>query len=62
MLRRSYRRDGKRYAECIICSEEWNIAKGQRVPRDGYVCPWCFSKSGKDGKINERDIDKVQQH
>lgn len=56
MLRKSYRRDGRRYAECVICAQVWNIAKGQRVPVLGYICPWCEARIRKDGKKNGRDI------
>lgn len=44
---------GKRYAECIRCGEVWNIAKGQKVHRDGYLCPHCRGKFKKEIKEDE---------
>ena len=31
----------RRYARCRCCGERWNIARGQRIPEDGYLCPRC---------------------
>ena len=40
------RKDGKAYsfATCKECGKTWNISKLQRVPKSGYICPYCLSK------------------
>lgn len=30
-----------RYETCRECGEHWNIARGQKTPRSGYICPHC---------------------
>lgn len=52
-MKKVYYKNGRRYAECIGCGEEWNIAKGQRVFRDGYICPHCRAKIKKKVKEDE---------
>lgn len=52
-MKKVYYKNGKRYAVCIGCGEEWNIAKGQRVHRDGYICPHCRGKIKKEIKEDE---------
>lgn len=32
---------GLRYETCRGCGLKWNIAKGQTIPKDGYLCPHC---------------------
>ena len=32
---------GLRYETCRGCGLRWNIAKGQTIPKDGYLCPRC---------------------
>ena len=29
------------YAKCQICAKTWNISISQRIPKQGYICPWC---------------------
>ena len=26
------------------CATHWNISVHQRIPKEGYVCPYCESK------------------
>ena len=35
---------GLRYETCRYCNLRWNIAKEQKVPKDGYICPHCQDK------------------
>lgn len=32
---------GLRYETCRGCGLRWNIAKGQTIPKDRYLCPHC---------------------
>ena len=29
------------YARCRICAKTWNISISQKIPKQGYICPWC---------------------
>ena len=29
------------YARCQICAKAWNISISQKIPKQGYICPWC---------------------
>lgn len=49
--RLSYFRRGRRYATCRVCSKEWNIAIGQIVDTDGYVCPKCEGKERRKKRV-----------
>lgn len=35
---------GRRYEDCAMCGERWNVATVQQVPDDGYLCPKCLMK------------------
>lgn len=47
-MKKVYYENGKRYAECIGCGKKWNIAKGQRVMKTGYMCPVCYGKEKRN--------------
>lgn len=34
-------RPSYRYEICAVCGKRWNIAKVQKIPWYGYVCPHC---------------------
>lgn len=55
--RLSYFRRGRRYAICRVCSKEWNIAIGQIVDTDGYVCPKCEGKEGELRNTKDRNTE-----
>lgn len=44
----SYIENGKRFAECIKCKNIWNIAKGQIIPSNGYICPKCYMQGRRN--------------
>ena len=29
------------YAKCKMCERMWNISTLQKIPKHGYICPWC---------------------
>lgn len=29
---------------CTCCGHLWNISIYQKIPRSGYICPYCESK------------------
>lgn len=41
MERKEQEVPGLRYETCRDCGLRWNIAKGQAIPKDGYLCPKC---------------------
>lgn len=52
------------YAKCKICERMWNISTLQKIPKHGYICPWCdnlmrrsmrnIPKKKKRAKIKKR--------
>ncbi len=46
------RANGKTYlfAICSECGRKWNISAFQKIPKSGYICPYCRSKHRKQTK------------
>jgi len=40
-------------ARCRECGASWNISIYAKIPKEGYICPWCQSKKKTDNK-NEK--------
>jgi len=40
-------------ARCRECGASWNISIYAKIPKEGYICPWCRSKKKTDNK-NEK--------
>lgn len=39
------------YARCRICAKTWNISISQKIPKQGYICPWVR-------EFNEAEYEK----
>ena len=33
------------YAKCRMCAKTWNISLLQKIPKQGYICPWEYDDS-----------------
>jgi len=41
-------------ARCTRCAIHWNISVYQRIPKEGYVCPYCESRRTSPLMKNEQ--------
>ena len=43
------------YAKCKMCERMWNISTLQKIPKHGYICPWCEkSENKKENSLLEK--------
>ena len=48
------------YARCIRCHQVWNIAVGQKIPKGGYICPYCETRE-RDNRLGQKRKEKSQK-
>ena len=40
-------------AKCMCCKRYWNISVLKRIPKKGYICPYCTDKPKKYKRRNK---------
>lgn len=40
-------------ARCVECQLMWRISIKKRIPKEGYLCPWCIGRR-KRNKFKEQ--------
>lgn len=40
-------------AKCNKCGLHWKVSIKQKIPKQGYLCPFCTSKYSKGENQNE---------
>ena len=46
---------GYRYETCVWCGARYNVARKQKVPEGGYICPPCWFRGRREPPKHKKE-------